>query len=161
MGVCISVVGCSVRREFSGSRRELFPKSGARVESGPEGHSHRTTALCPCAALSNTFHNLDKYILHCEQIHFSTWTEGHSHLTLCRCAALSKLCTERQQTRRGCTWCAAHCVAREECSSHHGPYLPPQIPLKTHHFDAGQTHHSAHRAEAPQRKPGKGGGGLH
>ena len=67
--------------------------------------------------------------------------------------ALSKLCTKRS---RGCTWRAAHCVAREECSSHHGPYLPPQIPLKTHHFDAGQTHHSAHRAEAPQRKPGRG-----
>ena len=48
--LCTSVVGCSVRREFSGSRRELFPKSGARVEPGPEGHSHRTTALCCCLA---------------------------------------------------------------------------------------------------------------
>ena len=37
----------------------------------------------------------------------------------------------------GCA--VAHCVAPEECSSHHGPYLPPQIPLKTQHFDGDQT----------------------
>ena len=91
-------------------------------------------------------------------IHFIIWTNTFCDLdrgSQPPCAALSKLCT-KQQRSRGCTWRAAHCVAREECSSHHGPYLPPQIPLKTHHFDAGQTHHSAHRAEAPQRKPGRG-----
>ena len=65
----------------------------------------------------------------------------------------------------GSVQCAAHCVAREECSSHHGPYLPPQIPLKTHHFDAGQTHHHSAEVfysatETPQRKPGTGRG-LH
>ena len=53
---------------FLGVVGNYFPKAGPELSRGPAGHSHRTTTLLPsCAALSNTFHNLNKYILRLEQ----------------------------------------------------------------------------------------------